>query len=235
MYFRAVFHCVKSLMSSPRRSTSWFSLLLESFFVVLGVVLALGANEWREARNREAHADQALASIQEELQTNRGAIADALDYHLYLADTLNTLSRYNAREGTNQTPVYPRASVFNRGYIHPTTLLYTAWETAKATNAVETIDFGLLLSISRMYEDQQRYGEQGQMAGAQIYQALFTKGHQGILQNYENHLSIIASFWYRECALLHDYDAMLEQLGASVREASPIPALCTRSRARSRR
>lgn len=213
-------------MPSSHRPNSWLSLLLESFFVVLGVVLALGANEWREARQRDAHAQQALASIQEELQTNRTAITQALDYHLYLADTLSTLARYNHR--ANHEPVYPQANLFNRGYVHPTTLVYTAWETAQATNAIETMDFDLLLSISRMYENQKRYDDQGQMVGAQIYQTLFTEGRHGILRNYENHLSILSTFWYRECTLLQDYSAVLEQLGAE-EEPALLPTICTRA------
>lgn len=63
-------------------------ILLETFFLVLGVLLALGANNWREQHNNEQRAETARLSILEELKSNQEAVTAAIDYHSYLMDTV---------------------------------------------------------------------------------------------------------------------------------------------------
>ena len=55
--------------------------IFEAFFVVLAVVLALAANEWRQGRADREQARGALASIVEELEANRQAVSESLQYH----------------------------------------------------------------------------------------------------------------------------------------------------------
>lgn len=64
------------------------SAFLEAMFVVLGVVLALAANEWRQGRADHRQSEQALASITEELKANREAIAASMEYHHGLMEML---------------------------------------------------------------------------------------------------------------------------------------------------
>ncbi len=70
------------------RYIHWQSLLLESFFVVLGVVLALGANAWLQNRADLEAAQTARESIREELVTNRADVVKAAQYHFGLVDSL---------------------------------------------------------------------------------------------------------------------------------------------------
>ncbi|HMB89642.1 MAG TPA: hypothetical protein VKP65_02270 [Rhodothermales bacterium] len=198
-------------------------LFLEAFFVVLGVVLALGANEWREQINNARHADRALEGIQEELRANQAAVTSALHYHLHLADTL----RYFIPRAEGTPPAQrPDNRLFSRGFVSPATVLSTAWDVANVTDAVGYMDYNDVLLLSRTYASQQSYEHQAEQVGQLIYTRLFDEGHQGIYGNLANLQDIIATFWYRECQLLASYDEAFTHFG----QAPPaIPSACRRS------
>lgn len=140
------------MAASATNRIAWTPILLQAFFVVLGVVLALGANEWREQASHARHADRALESIQEELKANREAVSASLDYHLHLTDTL----RYFIPRADG-TPPAQQADyrLFSRGYIGPATVLSTAWDVANTTNAVSYMDYDDVLLLSRTYASQE--------------------------------------------------------------------------------
>ena len=201
----------------------WLPILLEAFIVVLGVVLALAVNEWREDYNRNQHAEIALEGIVSELDVNRKAIDSALTYHLQLGDTLRDFMR-QASQGALP---YPDGRLFSKGYIAPATLLNTAWDAANATDAVTYMNYADVLMLSRIYEEQRNYEYQARLGGQLIYAKLFSEGHEGMVRNYANLSTIIATFWYIECGLLESYGQVLAQLGeASKPEVDELPALC---------
>ncbi len=201
--------------------TRLFPILLEAFIVVLGVVLALAVNEWREHYNRNQHAETALEGILSALDVNRKAIDSALTYHLQLADTLRGFTR-QASQGA-----LPYPGLFSKGYIAPATLLNTAWDAANATDAVTNMNYADVLMLSRIYEEQRGYEYQARLGGQLIYAKLFSEGHEGMVRNYANLSTIIATFWYIECGLLESYGQVLAQLGeASEPEVDELPALC---------
>ena len=138
----------------------WLPILLEAFIVVLGVVLALAVNEWREHYNRNQHAETALEGILSELDVNRKAIDSALTYHLQLADTLRGFMRQASQRRASTALPYPDARLFSKGYIAPATLLTTAWDAANATDAVTYMNYADVLMLSRMYEKQRNYEDQ---------------------------------------------------------------------------
>ncbi len=114
------------MQATYQRSINWRTLLLEAFFIVLGVVLALGANNLREQRSNVQHAATALESIRDELETNRQAVDNALAYHAHLSDTLRTyLQPASQRDGATPAP-QPDMGVFSEGFIHPATTFSTA-------------------------------------------------------------------------------------------------------------
>lgn len=212
---------------TPRRlALDWRPILLESFFVVLGVVLALAANEVREAVVNRREAAAALAGIREELAANRRAVLESAEYHLGLSDTLSALTR-SAREGG--PPVLPDAALFSRGFIHPAQVLSTAWEAAGATEAIAHMRYADVLTLSRIYEEQRSYHRQSDQVGGIIYGGLFSEGFGGMLRNHANLNGIIGSFWYRECQLLASYDAALAKLGAPPSADARIPPRCSRA------
>lgn len=181
------------------------SALFEATFVVLGVVLALAANEWRQSAARAERAERALAGIVDELRTNREAVESALGYHQGLTVTIRELA---AGSGT------PDASTFSRGFVAPAPVYATAWQSAAATGVLEDLDFGVVLDLSRLYAHQERYEVQARGVSSIIYGELYRGGTRAVVANYRNLASLIRSFAYRERELLDLYDRTLAELGA---------------------
>lgn len=207
-----------------RRPIDWRPILLEAFFVVLGVVLALGLNEWRQAQGDRRRAATALESIREELQTNRQAVHASVQYHLQLMDTLFAFRRQAPRTGDGTAP---DIRVFSRGFVHPASLLTTAWETAVSTDAIRHMSHDDVLVLARMYEQQRGYATQSQQVGTLIYGEIFAGGTAGVTRNYANLTSIISTFWFRECELLAGYDQALAKLaGARAPQRAETPERC---------
>ncbi|HEX8691960.1 MAG TPA: hypothetical protein VF746_06055 [Longimicrobium sp.] len=214
-------------MTSPRRlALDWRPILLEAFFVVLGVVLALAANEWRQGAVNRREAATALAGVREELAANRRAVLESAEYHLRLGDTLTALVR-SARPGGPPGAV-PDPRLFDRGFVHPAQLLSTAWDAASATDVVRHMDYGDVLTIARIYEEQRDYARQSEVVGGLIYTGLLNQGFGGMLRNYPNLNTIIGTFWYRECQLLRRYDEVLARLDGPPADAPRLPERCRR-------
>ncbi|MDX1421301.1 MAG: hypothetical protein R3181_15150 [Rubricoccaceae bacterium] len=180
-------------------------ILLEASFVVLGVFVALVANEWRADANARAHAAHARAGIVEEIAANRAAVAEAHAYHERLLDTLRT---YFPPERPPPPP-----AVFDRGFVHAATLLRTAWDAANATDAVSHMDYDEVLAFSTLYAEQARYERAAQNAGSVIYSEIVEHGVPGVAENFRNLSYLIGANTYLEAELLAAYDEMLDALG----------------------
>ncbi len=200
----------------------WLPILLEALFVVLGVVLAFAANEWREGRNEKKHAQTALEGIINELEVNRSAVESSLLYHYHLTDTLRQI--YSQNPVLGEVIVHPDGQIFSRGYIAPAALLSTAWEAANATDAVAAMAYTDVLKLSQIYQSQRRYEQQVQQSGQLIYTKLFNEGHAGMQRNYGNLSTILSAFWYQECKLLSSYEDVLTVL--SDVEEKELPEIC---------
>jgi hypothetical protein len=214
-------------LASPlrRRMIDWRPIFLEAFFVVLGVVLALAANEWRQGVSDRRSARTALESIQEELQSNRQLVLASVQYHLALVDTLSAIRRRAA--GASDSAQLPDGRVFSQGFVRPAALLSTAWETAAATDVVRHISHDEVLMLARTYEQQRRYATQGDRIGELIYGEIFARGTGGVIRNYANLSSIIAALSFRECELLVGYDQALAQIGEAILPVE-LPERCRR-------
>jgi hypothetical protein len=211
---------------SRLRAIDWRPILLEAFFVVLGVVLALAANEWRQSIADRRSAATALESIHEELDANRRSVLASVKYHLHLSDTLRVVLREAAARGDSASPASIR--VFTQGFVHPAQLLSTAWETAAATQAVRHMAHDDVLVLARIYDQQRRYATQSEQIGGLIYGEIFARGTSGVIRNAANLASIISAFWYRECELLIGYDQALAELRGRSTERREVPERCRR-------
>ncbi|HYJ80185.1 MAG TPA: hypothetical protein VEW03_11310 [Longimicrobiaceae bacterium] len=203
-------------------------ILLEAGFVVLGVVLAFAANEWRQAAANRRDARVAQTSVRSELRANRGAVQESLQYHVGLTDTLFTLLRASGPDGS-QRPPPPDMRVFSNGFVHPAQLLSTAWDAAGATDAVRHMAYDDVLALAHVYEEQRDYRRQADLVGGIIYTGMFERGMGGMLENYANLANIISAFVYRECQLLASYDSVLARRleGDSATAPAARPARCT--------
>ncbi|HEX8298920.1 MAG TPA: hypothetical protein VF594_07125 [Rubricoccaceae bacterium] len=186
-------------------------LLVETFAVVLGIVLGLGATAWVEARSERAHTRAVRAFIVGEVTANRDSVAASRDYHAGLMDSLYT------RMGPDGTA--PSVRLFSRGFIHPATTLSTAWDAAVATDALTAMDYDEVLAFSRVYAAQQRYGESSREGGRVIYAELLARGTPGLAENYRNLFSLIAASRYLETDLIREYDRALAAVRADSMQA----------------
>ena len=211
-------------MTAPReRVANWRAILLEAVFVVLGVVLALAANEWRESASNRREATTALRSVREELGANRATVLESATYHIAISDSLFGRMRRPPADAE-----VPDARLFSRGFIHPARVLHTAWDAATATEAIRHMRHRDVLTIARIYALQENYAKQGEIVGTIIYNNLFEQGTGGIVRNYRNLASIVSTFWYRECELLLSYDSAMARLGeAGTAAAAPAPQRCS--------
>lgn len=187
---------------------------LEAALVVLGVVLAFAANEWRETKSQVEKAESAFSSIREELQVNRDLVQTSLSYHKHLYDTLIVMIGENAaRIQKGQKEQLPDVMVFQKGFVSPAHVMSTAWEAAKATDVLNHVEYSDLLLISRMYTEQDRYMQQTKLVGQVIYELLLIEGTHGVLAKYKNLLAVVSTFHYRETQLLKSYEETLQSLG----------------------
>jgi hypothetical protein len=175
--------------------------LFEATFVVLGVVLALAANEWRQGRQERHRASVATTAISAELVANRAALVTASAYHSGLLDSLRVKREASWR---------PSPWMFPRGFVAPAQLSSTAWQSAADAGVVEHMPYQAVLRLSRAYADQSRYEHQAQSIGEVIYAELYRNGVEGVTGNYRNLGNLIGSFLYRERQLIAVYDSTLQ-------------------------
>lgn len=194
------------VIMAQKSSINIKAIFLEAFFVVLGVVLAFAANEWRENRNHKNHAQQALSTIVDEIVTNQKAVEEKLAYHSYLIDTL---SAYLTGHTENPKPDY---RVFSKGFISPAYPLSTAWDVAQATDALSAMDYQDVLILSRIYNLQERYNFQSQSIAGNIYEIMLTTGSENILDNTNNLLSVLHMFTFREKELIRNFKEVLKEV-----------------------
>lgn len=173
----------------------------EAAFVVLGVALAYAANEWRQNKADQVQAQQALAGIVEELESNRSKIDASYQYHDQLFRQLLSLA---------QEQEMPEIGLFSKGFIHPSAVFESAWETAKTTGASRQFDYPTTLTINHIYVLQQRYQKQGEIVGNLLYEDLYRSGRNAILGRHL--LDVISTFLWKEKELLEAYDEAIAKL-----------------------
>jgi hypothetical protein len=185
------------------RSFRLAPILLEAGFVVLGVFLALVANEWRADVNARKQAAIARTGIVEEVRANREAVRAMRDYHARLIDTLRTFGPEDAA---------PSPRLFSRGFANAATTLSTAWDAANATDAVSHMAFDDVLAFSELYAQQRRYERVAEEVGSVIFGALFDRGTSGVTRNHRSLADINGSLLYLEHGLVAAYDSVLARL-----------------------
>ena len=207
-------------MSQPIK---WRPILLEAFFVVLGVLLALSGNEWRQDRINKNRAEAALDSIIEEISANQSMVHASIEYHSMLVDTLTAFMMVHGRDPSR----HPNPQLFSKGFTNPAPIVSRAWETAMATGVVEYMDYEDVLRVSQLYESQDGYEMQSQFVGQEIYSQIFQSGYLKIVQNYQNLNAIVGTYLYRECELAQAYAGFLPAYRGAV-EANDVPEVCQR-------
>lgn len=190
---------VSSGMPASHHRIPWGTLALETFSIVLGVLLALGVNEWREQRATDARVAVALHSIHAELSWNRDFLQHRLQYYARMAQTLDSLETAH--------PEIPLSSMNVQGWrgLSPPVLRASSYDAAIATEALVEMDFEIANAIAQVYHVQAFYmkavdkfldifvarqaADTGRMRS--IFNEMTTMGNE-VLQAYENVLPILA-------------------------------------------
>lgn len=186
-------------MNQPTRD-ALRSALFEAAFVVLGVVVALGANEWRGARADRIQSEQAIETIIEEIQNNRATVAGSIEYHEGLLKELRA---------EHEPGWQPGFALFKRGFVSPATISRTAWESASETGALAKTEFGRVIELSSAYSLQQRYEDQTRIVAEILFAEIFHNGATAVLANYRNLTGTIESMVYSERKLVAQFDGTL--------------------------
>ena len=166
---------------SPSSRIPWLKLGVETFFVILGVFLALALDEWRQARREREVVVLALQNIQAEIEDNRKQVREALAYHRELLGRLEKTPRMKN--------VAFRLAILRNN----------AWQAAQSSQAAARMDFPSVAAFSKMAELQELY--QGVLAN--LMPLIYAKGSGS---GQESPASIFHDLIYFEQMLLQAYD-----------------------------
>jgi hypothetical protein len=172
--------------------------------IVVGAILALFGEEWRDLRQRRSRSETALMSIRKELQFNLSLVARAQEHHAHLADTLGKL-RLAHRQ--------PDVSIYSNGMFNPAAVTSTAWQTARETGALNDLPLATVLTIAPAYEAQERYRSLADAMGIAIMSDARRDGMEVVLRDrFAQFIPLDIDFGHRESALLQKYRTALDHL-----------------------
>lgn len=185
----------------PRLGT----FLGELALIVIGVLLALSVDEWRQGRARAAAGEEAIQSIRAELVANRELAVDSRDYHMGRAARIRESFGEGAALGRDDFP---------RGFTMPARFQRAAWDTAREAGELTVVDRGLRQEIAVAYRWQERYEAQVQAVSALIYQELYESGGREGISNPGGLMMLIGSFAFREGQIIERLDEALAAIDA---------------------
>ncbi len=140
-----------------RESISLAEIAVQTFSVVLGVLLALAIGEWSRDREERKQVETALKALRAEVEANRAEVTKGLKY---IADTDAEM----AAKAKADPPSGPRPCVETPGWhgVASPLLLDSAYQTAIATQTLAHMDFNQAQQVARVYAKQrefQKYSE----------------------------------------------------------------------------
>jgi hypothetical protein len=126
--------------------------VLQCLLIVISVVLALGVDEWKDARKEREMKVHSLVSFAHEIHANR----DLLDGQAAFAASMPATLAGMESEGELRTAedFYDKLGVSS---FQPPALQATAWQTAVATGVVRLLDYHTVDVLSGTYGSQADY------------------------------------------------------------------------------
>jgi len=127
---------------------------LQIFLIVFSVVLGLYLSEIIENRKNEKDATKLLSKIKLELNENKKLLDSWVPYHGEIINALDSLS--NDRKFiedfiNDKSTIY---EAFSRGTIMSDSPSGDSWDIAKSHPLIVNIDYDILLSLSRIFNQQ---------------------------------------------------------------------------------
>jgi hypothetical protein len=132
-----------------RESISLAEVAVQTFAVVLGILLALAIGEWSKDREERQQVTAAVRALRAEVESNRAEIANALKHiaqsDAEMADKAKSATSSEPRPCT-ETPGW-------HGLAYPL-LLDTAYQTAIGTQILAHMDFDRAQIVAHVYGEQ---------------------------------------------------------------------------------
>lgn len=170
-------------------------LLVETFSVLLGVLLALLINAWVQKRQTRDKVDEAMTSIRQELRSDRETLESLRSYHQSLIDGIDTALK------SPHPPVYCDELDAWHGLYSPfeKQMLHAAYDTATATGVFADMSFENTRRIAGLY------------AGINRYETFYAKAADWMIQ--ERLATQASGFDIHVCrGLVHDLQASGKKL-----------------------
>lgn len=123
-------------------------LLLEATMIFFAVLLALGAEEWRESRDRNQLAERALRGVIEELRSNRDEMETTGNLNLEALEAAQfVLAELEAGRDQGEVGIGLDVALLSSA----------AWHSAQMSQAVQYLDLDVMRRLSEAYEVQDLY------------------------------------------------------------------------------
>ena len=126
-------------------------ILLESFFIVAALLLALALDEWRDDQEKIEMANKARDAIYAELADNLNKLNKKIPQHNALLETSKNYVEQQERSPSSEVDFSFEYSM--------ALLSSAAWESAKMTQVVQSFSFNEITSFSQVYQMQSLYLE----------------------------------------------------------------------------
>lgn len=128
---------------------SFLRLAGEALWILLAVLLALAADQWRENQANKRLAKRALDGVIEEMEGNRGVLARILPSHQRLLESMP-----DDVEDWRPPSIEDENNRFD-----PIFFRDTAWRTALETQALVHLDYQVVRTLTEVYTFQGAYAE----------------------------------------------------------------------------
>ena len=121
-------------------------LVFETVSIMIGILLALGVNEWRDERQNDQIVQKSIHNIIIEIENNRASLEQIIPYH--------QSCKLSIEPGKNKEP-NPNDFLSVWKGLNPPKLYQSAYESAKAVKAMTLMDYESSNAISQVYARQQ--------------------------------------------------------------------------------
>ena len=173
-------------------------LLIEVFSIVVGVLLALAMNEWRENRANRALAQTALANVESEIRSNQELLVRVNEINKSALELIEQVDREDEE---------------TKAFVPGLQLQEIAWTALLSSGVSSHIDYQMLLGLSECYAIQRVYKDMGrQIVQAELSSAAYaaaagtTVDDQNKIENFAGFFGLLVAI---EAQLLSSYEETL--------------------------
>ncbi len=181
-----------------RGEWSWSRFIFEISTVLVGVLLALGLNEWRGRVSQAHQLTMALDLIRIEIQDNRTILADRIPYWEMVRDTVHSVMRRRGDISIADIDIPGWKGTRNPAFGE------SAMQTAVSSGALANGGLKTVQRITKVYSFQRKY--------SQFSDFYFQAGVNGNVKTAQNLVNMMSDHAGAGVELLKAYDQLLEYL-----------------------